>query len=187
MTVCISTSGPYAILALFDAEGGLIRRESRESNRAASAAIFEMLELFEVQQMAKIVVDVGPGSFTGVRVGVTIGKMLAHLESLPIFAVSAFDLLGSGPVAIPSKKGEVYLRVPGEEPGTIKVAEAMEVSGILFADDAELSQLFSFLPVDRLEESDALSLTPLYVASPSISQAKQSHIMGETFGGRGSV
>ncbi len=187
MTVCISTSGPYAILAIFDERGALLRRDVKESNRAASAAILAMMESLEVGKPSRIVTDVGPGSFTGVRVGVTIGKMLAQLEGVPIFGVSSFDLVSSGPVAIPSKKGEVYVRLPGEEPVTMAISEAVNIPEMLMATAENLESLFSFLPEAALVESDALTLTPLYVANPSISTAKQSHIMGETFGGRGSV
>lgn len=187
MTLCISTSGPFAVVALFGTAGDCVFRESRVSNRAASAAIFGIFEQLDLSNLSRIVVDVGPGSFTGVRVGVTIAKLLAHLKNLPLFAINAFDLLGPGPVAIPSKRGEVYFRVGGEMPVTKSVEFATEVPDVLMVGDPELQSIFSFLPENCLVESDPLVLVPLYVANPSISQAKQSHIMGETFGGRKNV
>jgi tRNA threonylcarbamoyl adenosine modification protein YeaZ len=187
MTLCLSTSSQFAIVAVFDQDGKLHLRDIRESNRAASAAIFAMIEAFEISAPSKILVDIGPGSFTGVRVGVTIAKVLAQLYGAPLFGVSTFDLISDGPVAIPSKKGEVYVRVAGSEPTTMKVEVASDVPNIVMANAQTFETLFSTFPQHGLQESDALTLTPLYVANPSISQAKQSHIMGETFGGRGSV
>ncbi|MFM9874597.1 MAG: tRNA (adenosine(37)-N6)-threonylcarbamoyltransferase complex dimerization subunit type 1 TsaB [Fimbriimonadaceae bacterium] len=187
MTLCISTSGPFAIIAIYDQNGLLVTRELRESNRAASAAIFEMLESLQVGVPKRIVVDVGPGSFTGVRVGVTIAKMLAHLYDVPLLGVSTFDLVSENPVAIGSKRGEVYVRIPGSEPVTMAIETAKETPGIVMAEADELASLYSFLPEHALTKADPLSLTPLYVANPSISRAKQSHIMGETFGGRENV
>ena len=186
MTLGLSTSGPYAIVAGFDASGKLIARGKLESKRAASGAVLALMDELELGVPNRIVVDVGPGSFTGVRVGVTMAKVWAQAWSVPIFGVTAFDLVAEGAVAIPSKRGEVYVRVPGAEPTTMKVEDAEVIAGITMAGESELGDLFQFLP-SNLMEATAVELVPLYVANPSISQAKQSHIMGETFGGRQNV
>jgi len=38
---------------------------------------------------------VGPGSFTGIRIGVTFGNALAYARALPRFAFSSFDLMNA--------------------------------------------------------------------------------------------
>lgn len=51
----------------------------------------------------KIYVVTGPGSFTGVRIGVTIAKTYAYLKKIPITAVSSLKMLAL------SKEGETIL------------------------------------------------------------------------------
>lgn len=41
-------------------------------------------------------VGLGPGSFTGVRIGVTIGKILAYAENKPLVGISTLDCLAAG-------------------------------------------------------------------------------------------
>lgn len=41
----------------------------------------------------EVVVINGPGSFTGVRLGVTVAKTYAYVKNIPIKAISYFDLL----------------------------------------------------------------------------------------------
>lgn len=45
----------------------------------------------EIQEISDIIVVNGPGSFTGVRLGVTIGKTYAYLKKLPLYAISYLE------------------------------------------------------------------------------------------------
>jgi tRNA threonylcarbamoyl adenosine modification protein YeaZ len=66
----------------------------------------------------------GPGSFTGIKIAVTLAKTLAHALSTPVVGVNSLDVLAgelhaSAPVAalLPSKPGWVYLgRYEGNRP-----------------------------------------------------------------------
>jgi tRNA threonylcarbamoyladenosine biosynthesis protein TsaB len=61
-----------------------------------------------------IVVVNGPGSFTGVRVGVSAAKGLAQGAGIPVVAVSRLEVLsrksGVPSAALDAHRGEVYLR-----------------------------------------------------------------------------
>jgi tRNA threonylcarbamoyladenosine biosynthesis protein TsaB len=62
-----------------------------------------------------IVVVSGPGSFTGVRVGLSAVKGLAEPAQIPVVAVSRLEVLakksGVAPAALDAHRHEVYLRV----------------------------------------------------------------------------
>ena len=68
------------------------------------------------QALTAIAVDVGPGSFTGVRIGVCHGNAMALALGLPVISVNALEALacpllgGSGPVAavIDARNGNGY-------------------------------------------------------------------------------
>lgn len=65
-----------------------------------------------------IAVSAGPGSYTGLRVGIASAKMLSYAQDLPLIAVPTFDSLirNVGPDAvraapvIDAKRGQVYVR-----------------------------------------------------------------------------
>ena len=48
-----------------------------------------------LQDLDEIIVGIGPGSYTGVRIGVTVGKMISYLNNIAIYQVSSLALLAS--------------------------------------------------------------------------------------------
>src|SRR3954452_12881689 len=46
--------------------------------------------------LTKIVVAKGPGSYTGVRIGVTIAKTLAWTLNIPLVGISSLEILAAG-------------------------------------------------------------------------------------------
>ncbi len=49
----------------------------------------------KANDLDEVVVGVGPGSYTGVRMGVTIGKMLAVFLNVPLYKISTLKLMAS--------------------------------------------------------------------------------------------
>lgn len=50
----------------------------------------------EVANINEVIVGVGPGSYTGVRMAVTVGKMLASLGQIKLKKISTLALMSSG-------------------------------------------------------------------------------------------
>ena len=50
---------------------------------------------FKVKDIDKIFVTVGPGSFTGVRVGITVAKTIAWSLNIPVYPISTLEYLAS--------------------------------------------------------------------------------------------
>jgi tRNA threonylcarbamoyladenosine biosynthesis protein TsaB len=62
-----------------------------------------------------VAVDVGPGLYTGLRVGVTTAKAMAHTLAVPVIAVTSLDAIAHEAggdaditVAIDARRGEVF-------------------------------------------------------------------------------
>ncbi|MFC4800406.1 tRNA (adenosine(37)-N6)-threonylcarbamoyltransferase complex dimerization subunit type 1 TsaB [Neobacillus sp. GCM10023253] len=82
--------------------------------------------------LTKIVVAKGPGSYTGVRIGVTIAKTLAWTLNIPLVGISSLEILAAGPgryfdglisPIFDARRGQVYTGLYQVENGELKVIE----------------------------------------------------------------
>jgi tRNA threonylcarbamoyladenosine biosynthesis protein TsaB len=71
--------------------------------------------------LSAIAVGVGPGTFTGLRVGIATARALAHAHGLPVHPVSSLAALAEGIEAplrlalIDARRGEVFAALYGED------------------------------------------------------------------------
>lgn len=49
-----------------------------------------------VDDLDRIIIGYGPGSYTGVRMAVTVGKMMAVFKKIPLYTISTLKLISSG-------------------------------------------------------------------------------------------
>jgi tRNA threonylcarbamoyladenosine biosynthesis protein TsaB len=97
----IDTCGPSGSVALARLAGdaveilGQIELEGRSYSATLVAAVGELLARsgVELRNLAGIVAVNGPGSFTGVRVGLSAVKGLAEAAQIPVVAVSRLEVL----------------------------------------------------------------------------------------------
>ena len=99
--LAIDTSGPVAGVGVWC--DGAIRYEAAAVNKMThSENIMPMVEeaLLRAgvtkEQLTLLAVTVGPGSFTGVRIGVTAVKALSHALGIPCVAVDALEATAAG-------------------------------------------------------------------------------------------
>lgn len=123
MIVAVSTSSPCVGVALLTEDARVIGASSLPANMASSGACLAMLQSLLDRNGLKLAdatlfaADLGPGSFTGVKVGVTLAKTWAFALDVPVTGAESFDLIDPcGTVAIPSKRGEFFIRRVGADP-----------------------------------------------------------------------
>lgn len=99
--LAVDTSGPVCGVAILTEDG--IRHESAVVNQKThSVNLLPMIDnAFQstgltIQEMDRLAVVVGPGSFTGVRLGVSTVKGLAHGAGKPCVAVNALEAMAAG-------------------------------------------------------------------------------------------
>jgi len=164
----ISTSSPVVSLA-FIYEGKVLIAREEHAPRAASRAILVMLESMmqerglEQGHITGVVSDVGPGSFTGVKVGVMAAKTLAFARGLRCGGIDAFSLVSRDEtVAIGSRKGEWILK-----DGSLVNA----VPEGAMTTPPHAGNLLHVM--DRIIWEDPVTMVPRYMLEPSISTPKQ--------------
>lgn len=119
--------------------------------------------------------DVGPGSMTGVKVGVTLVKTWAFALGVPCAGITAFNLIcPSAPVVITPRKGDHWLREPGGSPRRLTAEEAATKEfSELIASSASPRAANALALVESLNWTSPELLAPLYLSEPLISQAKK--------------
>ena len=187
MIVAVSTSSPLVGVALFAEDGGVIEASSVQARAAASGACLSLLEsLLQrngllLHQATLFAADLGPGSFTGVKVGVTLVKTWAFAFGVPVTGADSFDLIDpEGTVAIPSKRGEFFIRRVGfaaiRAPALPEGPFAGYGPGIepqAYPSAERFAPLLRHLPRLRPEE-----LVPNHLLEPSISLPKKPYAAG---------
>jgi tRNA threonylcarbamoyladenosine biosynthesis protein TsaB len=106
----------------------------------------------ELRDIGAVAVDLGPGMFTGLRVGIAAGKAIAHARRLPMIGVPSLDLLAFAArfsdrrivCAIDAGRGEIFHASYRQSPGGVQrltepaVGTADELASDLLASNEEL-------------------------------------------------
>ena len=95
----IDTSTKICTCSIFDSENGVIAETSLSVKKNHSNIVMPIIDnLFKISDLTindidKIAVAIGPGSFTGVRIALGIAKGLAMALNKPLIAVNELDIL----------------------------------------------------------------------------------------------
>jgi len=173
LILAFSTSSPIASVAAVRG-GEVLWSDSREARMRASQACLEMLPPeIDLATFDAFAADLGPGSFTGVRVGIVLAKTFAYLHAKPCVGADAFDLIDpERAVAFPSKRGEFFIRQAG---GAIERAAHVPAGavGFGFGDTDRYPSAAGFAKLADLRAVAAEAFLPEYLIEPSISMPKK--------------
>lgn len=119
MVLVIDTSSPCSALAVVGDEGALaslLVAGGRENDLPG-----RVLGLADLRRLKAVAVGLGPGSFTGLRIGVSYGVGLAMGLGVPLLGLGSLDLQAARadePVTalVEAGRGRLYWQEPGGEP-----------------------------------------------------------------------
>jgi tRNA threonylcarbamoyladenosine biosynthesis protein TsaB len=118
LTLAFDTATAVATSALVDGEEVLGERVSRAQTLLEDVDALLRQSGAHPSELDRLAVGIGPGSFTGVRIGLAVARGLALSLDLSGSGVSTLAALSSGaPDALPvidAKRGEVFTLVGGE-------------------------------------------------------------------------
>lgn len=175
----VSTSSPLVSVQLLGVGSA---QWSALAPRAASQAALQGIQTVLTEtglalgEVDAYLADTGPGSFTGVKVGVTLVKTLAWSQGKKAAGVSAHDLFPPGlPTALRIKKDQWVCR---DLSGNITVVDGAFPEGHQGNPDMSEYPHARFANLAGVAWGDPVALLPDYVVPPAVSQAKRPHIMG---------
>ena len=126
----------------------------------------------EAKDINKIAVCIGPGSFTGTRIGVTITKTMAYSLSIPIVSLTSIDLIGL------NLDNKSYVSVLENNGAFIALYDKKIIDDIKYLDeedyiefkknnnvieniDLNYDKLINF--INELKEENVFDVNPIYV------------------------
>lgn len=128
MIIALRTDSPEATIVLFDTTGKQLKAHNWEAGRTLARELLKVLheQLKSVgadwHKVTGVVVFKGPGSFTGLRIGLTVANSLAYGLNIPIVATQGDGWLQDGlknlsrgqndRLALPYYGGEANITLP---------------------------------------------------------------------------
>lgn len=129
-TMIIDTSTSFLYVSFIDNNKEFFQKILKTPNNHSENllnAIREGLSThhLEVKDFTKIIIGIGPGSYTGLRVSTIIAKMFAWTSNIPLYTISSLDVIASGYYSIDgeyavtsiAKKDYLYTRIVKIENG----------------------------------------------------------------------
>lgn len=139
-------------------------------------ALISLLERNNIKpnDLNKIAVCIGPGSFTGTRIGVTIAKTLAYSLNIPIVSLTSIDLVGlnldkKSYVSVLENNGAFIALYDKKIIGEIKYLKKSEYelfkndNNVIENIDISFDKLIAF--INNLKEEKVHDVNPIYVKS----------------------
>jgi tRNA threonylcarbamoyl adenosine modification protein YeaZ len=94
-TLALSTSSPALSIALVDGATVLARHHELIGRGHAEALVPRVAALLNGRVPGRVLVDVGPGSYTGIRIGIAAARALGLAWGVPVHGVSALSLVAA--------------------------------------------------------------------------------------------
>jgi universal bacterial protein YeaZ len=119
--LAIDTTGTIGSAALADLETGKITMKASDENMSHLKKLMPMTQMLfdesgaDKSEVAAVAASIGPGSFTGIRIGVSSARAIAQALDVPCIKVPTLDTFrqkcnGEKPVAVifNARRGQVY-------------------------------------------------------------------------------
>lgn len=114
MLLAFDTATPAVTVALYDGEQVVAERTTVDAMRHGEllapeiTAVLSEAELVR-QDLTAIAVGVGPGPFTGLRVGLMTARTLAAVLEIPVYGVCTLDVLAAEAVGLSTVDGPFHV------------------------------------------------------------------------------
>ena len=160
----VTTSGPVEAAIVGGSRGAAVAGSGQALATLLDCVTSALGESEQsLAEVAAIAVCIGPGSFTGLRIGVAFAIGLAQARALPCVGVSSYDVAEAGSRArypraaiVAGKRGYYYVRLREDDADRVQPVYVRGDSTVISAAVAEMA-LRSGRPVALHGECDAVS------------------------------
>ncbi len=128
----IDTSTPHTVIAVGDEV--VSWQSERNETETLLKNIDKLLKKLKVKpaQLKGVVVNTGPGSFTGLRVGVTVANGFGYGLNIPVVGVSEFAIIRTAHkdvdlIFLDAGRGEVFVESKGSTPQLLPLDKAIRL------------------------------------------------------------
>ena len=134
----------------------------------------------QIKDFNNIIIGVGPGAYTGLRVSMTVAKMFAWTLKIPLYTVSSLDLLTSGyynqdglyGVMLKAKKNYSYTKIFSIENGKYK-----QIEYEMFLLVTEFKNKIASYQNIKLIQNDNILINPLLLTKLHVNKVDNIHIL----------
>ena len=133
-TMIIDTSTSFLYLSFVDDKKEIFQKLIKAPNNHSENLLNAIKEglhnlHLEVKDFSKIIIGIGPGSYTGLRISTIIAKMFAWTLNIPLYTISSLDVIASGyyeadgeyAITNIAKKDYLYTRIIKIEKGKYSI------------------------------------------------------------------
>jgi len=142
-SVCLSVDGETVAI-----KESFVKNSHAENITVFSEAVLKEADI-EWEELDAVAVSKGPGSYTGLRIGVSTAKGFCYALDIPLIAISTLKAMAAGMVSQTENPGD-YLFCPMID------ARRMEVYAAVFDDDLNKIKKTEAVIVDENSFSDLL-------------------------------
>ena len=190
MKLLIDSSTNYLYLAIINNEqvNSFVRFGKNDHSETLVDYLNKFLQHHQisVQDIKEVYVGRGPGSYTGLRIAGTVGKVLSHINNKKLYSFSSLDLIlatkletkGSYISRIDAKKNHSYYKIVNIENNEVKIIveetfgentifenyqdyQILEMTEAFFEENPALN----IIKYNLYQEESTLDYTPNYIRS----------------------
>ena len=99
MILALRTDSNLASIYLLADDGETVKEKEWQADRTLAKSLLKELSTIldgDFQQLTGLIVFSGPGSFTGLRIGITVANTVAYSESIPVVGLEGSNWLRNG-------------------------------------------------------------------------------------------
>ena len=97
ITLCMDTSQTFLVLALFDGDALVASCQEKCWKRQSEELFPRLMKMMDAHKLkaediGQIVITEGPGSYTGVRIAMTVAKVFCAMREIPLYTLGSLQL-----------------------------------------------------------------------------------------------
>lgn len=126
------------------------------------------------EDLQGIIVTLGPGTFTGLRLGISVAKVMAASLCIPAYGVTTLEVLahetleeGNRAIALETKRKDFYVQCFGEGKNPLTEAAALNEEDLMKCmKEHHISKVFGDAHARLKNVTEKLNMTTIDMASP---------------------